>query len=69
MMSEEVERKVLACLRKSAPKDMSIEELAEATKLHRNTVSKYVAILEAGNKIIMTRALGNAKLFKIKEGT
>jgi len=66
-MSAEVEQKVLACLRKSAPKDMSIEELAEATKLHRNTVSKYVAILEAGRKIIMTRTLGNAKMFKLKE--
>lgn len=63
----ELPRKILVCLRKFSPKDMSITEISVEIRAHRNTVSKYVAILEAGNKIVMTRRVENAKLFKIVE--
>lgn len=33
------------------PFGLSITELAEKTNFHRNTVSKYVNILEAENKV------------------
>ena len=64
-MTDGIETKILGCLRKSAPKDMSIEELAQATGIHRNTVSKYVFALEKQGKLLMTRSLGNAKMYTI----
>jgi len=61
-------QKILECLKKAAPKDLSIEEIAETTRIHRNTVSKYVFALEKEGKVILSRQLGNAKLYTIKEG-
>jgi hypothetical protein len=34
--------------------------------MHRNTVSKYVYALEREGKVVMTRQVGNAKLYSIK---
>ena len=61
-------QKVLDCLKKAAPKDLSIEEVAEMTGIHRNTISKYVFGLEKEGKVILSRQLGNAKLYTVKEG-
>jgi len=61
-------QKVLECLRKAAPKDLSIDEIATATKIHRNTVSKYIFALEREGRIAMTRQVGNAKFYTVKEG-
>jgi DNA-binding IclR family transcriptional regulator len=60
-------QRIMECLRKVAPKDLSIEELSTITKIHRNTVSKYVYALEKEGKVVMTRQLGNAKLYTVKE--
>jgi DNA-binding IclR family transcriptional regulator len=64
-MSEPVERKILDCLRKASPRDLSIEEIANATSIHRNTVSKYVYGLEKEAKITMTRQVGRAKFYTL----
>jgi DNA-binding IclR family transcriptional regulator len=61
-------QKVLDCLRKAAPKDLSIEEIAKVTGIHRNTVSKYVFALQKEGKVTLSRELGNAKLYTVKEG-
>ncbi|MGB9022371.1 MAG: HTH domain-containing protein [Candidatus Bathyarchaeia archaeon] len=62
-MTDGVIVKILDYLRKSAPKDLSIEELAQATGIHRNTVSKYVYALEREGKIMTVRTVGNAKMY------
>lgn len=69
MDGKQVQKILEAIKRASAsPKDLSIEEIAELTGIHRNTVSKYVYGLEKEGKIIMTRQVGSAKLYTIKEG-
>lgn len=40
----------------------TIEELSEKTKMHRTTVSKYLAVMEAA-KIVGYRSVGKAKMF------
>jgi len=45
----------------SSPRDLSVEEIAELTGIHRNTVSKYVYGLEEERKIALTRQVGGAK--------
>jgi DNA-binding IclR family transcriptional regulator len=63
-------QKILDCLKKAAPgpRDLSIEEIAAETGIHRNTISKYVYGLEKEGKIVMTRQVGAAKLYTIKDG-
>jgi biotin operon repressor len=63
-----IPQQVVDCLRKAAPRDLSIEEIAKETGIHRNTVSKYVYGLEKEGKIIMTRQVGGGKFYTIKEG-
>jgi len=50
-----------------AGRDLSIQEIADLTHLSRDTVSKYVGILEAEGKIEMTREIGRAKLYFSKK--
>lgn len=59
-------KKIVECLRNAAPKDLSIEEIADLTHISRNTVSKYVLALEAQGKIVLSRRLGNSKLYTVK---
>ncbi|MGA2785109.1 MAG: HTH domain-containing protein [Candidatus Bathyarchaeia archaeon] len=61
-------QKIFECLKKTAPKDLSIEEVSEVTGIHRNTVSKYVFALEKEGKVVLARQLGNAKLYTVKDG-
>jgi biotin operon repressor len=60
--------KILEHVRKAAPKDLSIDEIADSTGIHRNTVSKYIFALEKEGKVILSRQVGNAKLYTVKEG-
>jgi len=62
-MSLAPEQKILKCLETEYPKDLSIEEIAEKTGLHRNTVSKYVWGLEREGKVKISRKIGKAKLY------
>jgi DNA-binding transcriptional ArsR family regulator len=52
----------------AAPKDLSIEEVSSATQIGRNTVSKYLSILEAQGKVKLSREVGRAKFYTVKEG-
>jgi len=52
---------------KRADRDLSIQEITDRTHLSRDTVSKYVGILEAEGKIEMTREIGRAKLYFSKK--
>jgi len=65
-MMDESSRKVLEVLKRAAPRDLSIHEIAELVKMHRNTASKHVYALEREGKVTMTRQTGNAKLYSIK---
>lgn len=47
--------------------DLSIGELAERTGISRDTASKYVNVLKAEEKVELSRTVGNAKLYKVKE--
>ncbi len=69
-MAESQAKKIIDCLRKqpAGQRDLSIEEIAAATGIHRNTISKYVYGLEKEGKITMTREVGRAKFYTAKEG-
>jgi len=58
---------ILEALEK-AGRDQSIQEIADLTHISRDTVSKYIGILEAEGKIEMTREIGRAKLYSSKKG-
>jgi DNA-binding IclR family transcriptional regulator len=62
-MSKEPERKILSCLEKEYPRDLSIEEIAAKTGIHRNTVSKYIWGLEKEGKVKISRKVGRAKMY------
>jgi len=62
--SEEIEKSILVLLRKES-RDLSIQEIAEKTGLHRNTISKYVFALEKAGKIKSSRTVGRAKMYVI----
>jgi len=65
-MTDGISQRVLEALKRSAPRDLSIDEISDVTGSHRNTVSKYVYALEKEGKITMTRQVGNAKLYTVK---
>ena len=65
-MAENGTKKILECLQRAYPKDMTIEEIADKTGIHRNTVSKYVYALEKNGTILRTRKVGSAKLYTVK---
>ena len=64
-MSQRIEQSILACLREESPLDLSIEEIAAKTGIHRNTVSKYVLGLEKEGKIKISRIVGRAKMYVV----
>lgn len=45
-------------------RDLSIGEIAEKSDLSRETVSKYVNVLQAQGKIKLSRKVGHAKLYE-----
>ncbi|MDH5266275.1 MAG: HTH domain-containing protein [Candidatus Bathyarchaeota archaeon] len=62
-MSETVDQKILKCLEDEYPRDLSIEEIATKTGVHRNTVSKYIWGLEREGKVKISRKIGRAKMY------
>jgi DNA-binding IclR family transcriptional regulator len=65
-MVGESSRRILEVLKRAAPRDLSIREIADLVKMHPSTASKYVYALEREGKVAMTRQTGNAKLYSIK---
>ncbi len=62
-MSQDIEKIVLEFLLKENPKDFSIEEIAAKTRIHRNTVAKYLFGLEKCGKVKISRTVGRAKMY------
>lgn len=46
-------------------RDISIQEVADISGISRDTVSKYIGILEAEKKIRLSRIVGKAKLYEV----
>lgn len=66
-LSQNQEQRILKCLAEEYPKDLSIEEIAAKTGIHRNTVSKYLWGLEKEGKIKSSRKIGRAKMYMVVE--
>jgi DNA-binding IclR family transcriptional regulator len=67
-MSQSPEQRILECLESDYPRDLSIEEIAKKTGIHRNTVSKYIWGLEKAGKVTISRIVGRAKLYIVSTG-
>jgi len=65
-LNEELSRKILQVLKEAYPLDLPIEEVANKSGIHRNTVAKYLAVLSAEGKIEL-RSVGKAKLYRLKK--
>lgn len=59
----DTKQKILNVIKEEYPKDLSIQEIANISKISRETISKYVGILVAEKKIILTREVGKAKMY------
>jgi DNA-binding IclR family transcriptional regulator len=64
-MNNDVEQKILRCLGREYPGDLSIEEVAAKTGIHRNTISKYLFGLEKEGKVKISRTVGRAKMYVV----
>jgi DNA-binding IclR family transcriptional regulator len=65
MSNPEIKTKILKFLSQNYPKDFTISEIVEEVKYHRTTVSKYVEVLKAEGKIVITRNFGKINLYTI----
>jgi DNA-binding IclR family transcriptional regulator len=57
---------ILDAIRTANPPYVTIQDIADATKISRETVSKYMLVLEAEGKIKVTKIIGKAKLYVIQ---
>lgn len=58
---------ILNAIKKEFPIDLSIQEIADKIHISRETVSKYILVLEAEGKIVKTREIGKAKMYRINK--
>lgn len=58
-MTKQIQDSILEALTKGS---FTIEEIAANIGIHRTTVSKYLAIMEAG-KVVEYKNIGKAKMF------
>lgn len=56
---------VLDAIKKAKPPYVTIQDIADATMKSRETVSKYMLVLEAEGKIHVTKIVGKAKLYEV----
>lgn len=63
MLNPKLKEKILEFLKKSYPKDFNIQEIADKTDIHRNTVSTYVKVLVAEEELKITRKMGRMRLY------
>jgi len=55
---------VLDAIKKADPPYVTIQEIADATKLSRETVSKYMLVLAAEGRIKVTKTVGKVNLYE-----
>ncbi|UCD13751.1 MAG: HTH domain-containing protein [Thermoplasmatales archaeon] len=60
-------QKVLDAIKKADPPYVTIQDMADKTGFSRETVSKYMAVLEAEGKIKITKTIGKANLFEAEK--
>lgn len=65
-LNEKTVKKILTILTNAFPTDLSIEEVAKRAGIHRNTASKYLAVLLAKEKVSI-RSVGKVKLYRIRK--
>lgn len=63
MLNPDIKEKILNFLKKNYPKDFNIQEIADETKIHRNTISTYLKVLVAEKNIQFSRKIGNITLY------
>jgi len=56
---------ILDAVKNANPPYVTIQDIANITKISRETVSKYMLVLEAEGKIKVTKVIGKAKLYEI----
>lgn len=57
---------VFNAIKRANPPYVTIQDIADATKISRETVSKYMLVLKAEGKIKVTKTVGKAKLYEVK---
>lgn len=57
---------ILDAIKNANPPYVTIQDIADITKISRETVSKYMLVLEAEGKIRVTKTVGKAKLYEAK---
>ncbi|HEC36712.1 hypothetical protein LCGC14_0517750 [marine sediment metagenome] len=67
MSNPEIKQKILKLLEKHYPKDFTIQEVANESGLHRNTVSTYLKVLVAEKKAFITRNIGKVNLYSFSK--
>ena len=65
MVKPEIKQAILQFLEVNYPKDFNIQEIANNTKIHRNTVSTYIKVLVAERKVNLTRSMGKINLYSL----
>ena len=65
MKSEKTTKQmVLDAIKKAKPPYVTIQEIADVTKLSRETVSKYMLVLVAEGKLKVTKTVGKVNLYE-----
>lgn len=65
MKSEKTTKQtVFDAIKKANPPYVTIQEIADATKLSRETVSKYMLVLAAEGRIKVTKTVGKVNLYE-----
>ena len=57
-------QKVLDAIKKANPPYVTIQEIADTAKFSRETVSKYMLVLAAEEKIKVTKTIGKVNLYE-----
>ncbi len=63
MSNPERKQAILVMLEKHYPKDFAIKEIVEELHYDRGTIRTYLRVLEAENKIYITRSFGKINLY------
>ena len=61
---KDTKQKVLNAIKTAEPPYVLIQDIADKTRLSRETVSKYMLVLAAEGKIKATKKVGKAKLYE-----